>query len=43
VKVGRVTLVLAGLTLLVLALSLPCALRDAFDRGGLYLFSHAFL
>jgi hypothetical protein len=43
VKVGRVTLVLAGLTLLVLALSLPGALRDAFDRGGLYLFSHAFL
>jgi len=43
VKVGRVTLVLAGLTLLVLVLSLPGALRDAFDRGGLYLFSRAFL
>jgi hypothetical protein len=43
VKVGRVTLVLAGLTLLVLAFSLPGALRDAFDRGGLYLFSRAFL
>jgi len=43
VKVGRVTLVLAGLTLLVLTLSLPGALRDAFDRGGLYLFSGAFL
>lgn len=42
-KVGRVTLVLAGLTLLVLVLSLPGALRDAFDRGGLYLFSRAFL
>jgi hypothetical protein len=41
VKGGRVTLVLAGLTLL--ALSLPGALRDAFDRGGLYLFSYAFL
>jgi hypothetical protein len=43
VKVGRVTMVLAGLTLLVLAVSLPGALRDAFDRGGLYLFSYAFL
>jgi hypothetical protein len=41
VKVGRVTLLLAGLTLLVLAL--PGAFRDAFDRGGLYLFSRAFL
>jgi hypothetical protein len=38
-----VTLVLAALTLLVLVLSLPGALRDAFDRGGLYLFSRAFL
>lgn len=37
------TLILASLTLLVLALSLPGALRDAFDRGGIYLFSHAFL
>jgi hypothetical protein len=40
---GRLTLVLAGLTLLVLVLSLPGALRDALDRGGLYLFSRAFL
>ena len=39
----RLTLVLGGLTVLVLALSLPGALRDAFDRGGFYLFSHAFL
>jgi hypothetical protein len=39
----RITMVLACLTLLVLALSLPGALRDAFDRGGLYLFSRAFL
>jgi hypothetical protein len=39
----RFTLVLGGVTLLVLALSLPGALRDAFDRGGLYLFSQAFL
>jgi hypothetical protein len=43
VNVKRSTLVLAGLTLLVLLLSLPGALRDAFDRGGLYLFSRAFL
>jgi hypothetical protein len=39
----RSTLVLAGLTLLVLLLSVPAALRDAFDRGGFYLFSRAFL
>jgi hypothetical protein len=43
VRPGRLTLVLAGLTLLVLVLSLPGAWRDAFDRGGLYLFSRAFL
>ena len=42
-RAGRLTLVLAGLTLLVLVLSLPGALRDAFDRGGFYLFSRAFL
>jgi hypothetical protein len=34
---------LAGLTLLVLVLSLPGSLRDAFNRGGIYLFSQAFL
>ncbi len=39
----RLTLVLAVLTLLVLALSLPGALRDAYERGGIYLFSRAFL
>ena len=39
----RATAILAGLTLLVLALSLPGSLRDAFDRGGIYLFSRAFL
>jgi hypothetical protein len=39
----RLTIVLACLTLLVLALSLPAAFRDAYDRGGLYLFSRAFL
>jgi hypothetical protein len=43
VKVGRVTLVLACLTLLVLALSVPGALREAYERGGVYLFSRAFL
>jgi hypothetical protein len=42
-RAGRVTLALAGLTLLVLFLSVPGALRDAFDRGGVYLFSRAFL
>ena len=36
------TAVLAGITLLVLVLSLPGSLRDAFDRGGIYLFSRAF-
>jgi hypothetical protein len=36
------TIVLAGLTLFVLVLSLPGSLRDAFDRGGIYLFSEAF-
>ena len=43
VRAGRVTLVLAGVTLLVLVLSLPGALREAFERGGFYLFSRAFL
>jgi hypothetical protein len=38
----RVTLILAGLTLLVLILSLPGSMRDAFERGGFYLFSRAF-
>jgi hypothetical protein len=38
----RVTAILAGLTLLVLVLSLPGSLRDAFNRGGIYVFSHAF-
>jgi hypothetical protein len=38
----RVTLILASLTLLVLILSLPGSLRDAFERGGFYLFSWQF-
>jgi hypothetical protein len=43
VRARRFTLALAGLTLLVLLLSVPGSLREAFDRGGAYLFSHAFL
>jgi len=38
----RVTLILASLTLLVLILSVPGSLRDAFERGGFYLFSWQF-
>jgi hypothetical protein len=41
-KSRRVTLILASLTLLVLILSLPGSLRDAFERGGFYLFSREF-
>ena len=37
------TVVLAVLTLLVLAVSVPQSLRDALDRGQLYLFSREFL
>jgi hypothetical protein len=40
---GRLTFVLAASTVLVLALSIPAALRDAFARGGVYLFSQEFL
>jgi hypothetical protein len=39
----RVTLTLAGLTLIVLLVSVPGSLGEAFNRGGVYLFSHAFL
>ena len=38
----RVTLILASLTLLVLILSVPGSLREAFERGGFYLFSWQF-
>ena len=38
----RATAFLAGLTLLVLGLSLPGSLRDAFNRGEIYVFSRAF-
>ena len=43
VRGRRLTLVLAVLTLLVLALSVPGSLRDAYERGGIYLFSRSFL
>jgi hypothetical protein len=39
----RLTLVLAVLTVITLALSVPSALRDAWQRGGFYTFSHEFL
>jgi hypothetical protein len=42
-KGWHVTAILAGITLLVLALSAPGALREALNRGGFYLFSFAFL
>jgi len=38
----RLTLVLAVLTVLALALSVPGSLREAWDRGGFYLFSREF-
>jgi hypothetical protein len=38
----RATVILAGITLLVLVLSAPSALVDAYEKGGFYLFSHAF-
>jgi hypothetical protein len=37
------TSALATFTLAVFALSAPAALRDAYDRGGIYLFSRAFI
>jgi len=42
-KGRHLTLILAGLTLLVLVLSVPGSLREAFNRGGFYLFSREFL
>jgi hypothetical protein len=38
----RLTLVLAVLTVLALALSVPSSLREAWERGGFYLFSREF-
>jgi hypothetical protein len=42
-KGRRATIFLAILTLAALVLSVPRSLRDAFDRGGIYLLSIAFL
>lgn len=42
-KRSRALLLIGGLTLAVLAVSVPGALRDASQRGGFYLFSPAFL
>ena len=39
----RMTLALAVLTVLALSLSVPASLRDAWERGGFYLFSREFL
>jgi hypothetical protein len=39
----RLTLVLAVVTALVLVASVPGSLRDAWERGGFYLFSREFL
>lgn len=39
---GRATIILAGVTLVVLMLSAPGSLREAYDTGGIYLFSREF-
>ena len=41
-RARRLTLVLASLTVIVLIMSAPGSLRDAFERGGIYLFSSEF-
>ena len=41
-KQRLLTLVLAGLTAIALAVSLPGSAREAWERGGIYLFSRAF-
>jgi hypothetical protein len=38
-----ITAILASFTLVVFVLSAPAALGDAYERGGIYLFSRAFL
>jgi hypothetical protein len=38
-----VTLVLVGLTVLVLLLSVPASLREAYHRGGFYVFTRSFI
>ncbi len=42
-KRSRVLLMVGALTVTVLAISIPGALREASERGGFYLFSAAFL
>ena len=42
-KIRKTTLILAGVTTLVLVLSAPASLRDAYQRGGFYLFSRDFI
>src|SRR5262245_38368418 len=42
-KSGTITLALAICTLIVLLISAPSSLREAFDRGGFYLFSQSFI
>ncbi len=39
----RLTLTLAVLTALLLLYSIPTALRDAYERGGIYLFTQEFV
>jgi hypothetical protein len=41
-RTRRTTVILVSLTLLVFLLSVPTALKDAYERGGFYLFSLAF-
>jgi hypothetical protein len=42
-KIRYGTLILGGITLFVLALSAPSSLREAYHRGGFYLFSQDFI
>ena len=42
-KVRKTTIILACVTLAVLVLSMPASLRDAYNRGGFYLFSSDFI
>ena len=42
-KTRYLTILLACVTALVLAISAPAALSDAYRRGGVYLFSHDFI
>lgn len=42
-KSWQATAILGGLLCLVLLLSVPASLRDAYDRSGFYLFSQSFI